>query len=318
MIIFLYGPDTFRSRRKLNELKEKFIKEVDKSALNLEKLDAKKMEISDFRRAIMSQPFLAKKRLIIVENLFAKPQKKLCHEILKTLSDMKNDNIIIFWDGETPKKPADGCLPLFKKLADQKYSQQFKLLTEAETKKWILQEIKKIGSVIENEAANLLACWIGNDLWQLDSEIKKLAAYCQNRPITVLEINLLTKSKLDENIFNLTDALGQKNKAKALRLIQNQLDLGISQTSLLSKMIWHYKNLLLVKNFSESGCFSYFKIAAELKIHPFVAQKALQQSGNYTHNELKKIYQRLLEIDFSFKTSQVDGRTLFDLFVVRV
>ena len=51
MIIFLYGPDTFRSRRKLKEIKDKFIDQVDKSALNVEALDGTKLEMADFEKA---------------------------------------------------------------------------------------------------------------------------------------------------------------------------------------------------------------------------------------------------------------------------
>ena len=62
MIIFLYGPDTFRSKEKLKMFKEKFIREVDKSGLNLIDLDAEKMTITDLNKAVATQSFLAKKR----------------------------------------------------------------------------------------------------------------------------------------------------------------------------------------------------------------------------------------------------------------
>ena len=48
MIIFLYGPDSFRAREKMKQLKQKFIREVDKSGLNLIEMDGDKMTLNDY------------------------------------------------------------------------------------------------------------------------------------------------------------------------------------------------------------------------------------------------------------------------------
>ena len=50
MIIFLYGADTFRSREKLKSLKDRFIREVDRSGLNLIELDGEKAGINDINK----------------------------------------------------------------------------------------------------------------------------------------------------------------------------------------------------------------------------------------------------------------------------
>ena len=73
--MFLYGPDTFRSRRKLKEIKQKFIADVDKSGLNIEQLDGENLDLVNFEKAITSPPFLAKKRLVIIENVISKNGK---------------------------------------------------------------------------------------------------------------------------------------------------------------------------------------------------------------------------------------------------
>ncbi len=62
MIIFLYGEDTFRSRRKLNELKEKFLREVDPSGNSLTILDGEKTELEKINEAISPSSLLSKKK----------------------------------------------------------------------------------------------------------------------------------------------------------------------------------------------------------------------------------------------------------------
>jgi len=317
MLIFLYGPDTFSSQQKLKSLKEKFIAEVDKSALNLETIDGIKLDINKFRASVLAEAFLAKKRMVIIENLFLKPQKKICHEILKTLNEIKNQNIIIFWDQEVKvKKAGESCLVLYEKLSKEKYSQKFELLTEPALRKWIVAKVKKEKGEITPQAINILVDWVGNDLWQMNSEIDKLLAFCKNKAIDEKAVSLLTKSKLEENIFELTDALGHKNKARALKLISDQLQSGTPETVLLAKITWQFKNLLLVKSLAEKDLtYASNQIASQLSLHPYVVKKSLGQVRNFSLDDLKKIYNQLLTIDFSIKTSQVGAETLFNLLV---
>lgn len=328
MIIFLYGPDTFRSRQKLKELKERFIKEIDKSGLNLEILDGENLEAQDFEKAIATFPFLAKKRMVIIENLIAKNAgQKIQKEIIEFL-DKNNlkDNIIIFWEGEikTGEKSHRSKLSikrsdlLFKRLKKERYAQNFELLNLAETASWANQEIKKRHGQIKPAALKTLIDLVGNDLWQLNSEIDKLIAYCYGREITSQDIKKLVKPKIDNNIFKLTDALAQKNKSLAIKLINENLLLGIKGTIILAKIIWQFKNLILIKNLIESKKIqpSPEIISQELHLHPFVVKKTLTTVKNYDLSQLKKIYRHLLTIDYKIKTSQIEPEVLFDLLVI--
>jgi len=329
MIFFLYGPDTFRSRQKLKEIKEKFIKEIDKSALNIEVLDGSKLETPDFEKAVSSPPFLAKKRLVIIEDLISKNRgQKIQKEILAVLD--KNglkETIIVFWESEldsTKTKSRSKISEkrsslLLNKLKKAEYAQEFNLLDEGGVYRFIAAEIKKRGGKIKPDALKLLADLVGNDLWQMNSEIDKLLAFSKNQEITLNEVESMVKTKLDENIFKLTDALGQKNKSLALKLISDQLRSGTAPTELLNKIIWQFKNLLLIKNFTEENGSGYptNRLTYQLGLHPFVIKKTISQVRNHDLANLKKIYHHLLTIDYKLKTSQIDPEVLFDLLVVR-
>ena len=330
MIIFLHGPDTFRSRQKLREIKEKFIKEVDKSALNIEILDGQTLEAAEFEKAVATPPFLAKKRMVIIENLISKNKgQKIQKEILEMLG--KNglkETIIVFWESGAENKPAKKGRSktnvkrsslLLARLRQEKYAQEFDFLSETEVDRWAGAEIKKRGGKIEPQALRLLTDLVGNDLWQLNSEIDKLLAFSQGRETTTADVENLVKTKLDDNIFKLTDALGQKNKKLALKLIADQLSSGTSPTELLAKITWQFKNLLLIKGFAEQNGSGYpaNRLTYQLGLHPFVIKKTLAQTRFHQIDDLKKIYQRLLVIDYKLKTSQIDAQVMFDLLVIK-
>ncbi|MBN1779295.1 MAG: DNA polymerase III subunit delta [Candidatus Buchananbacteria bacterium] len=328
MIIFLHGPDTFRSRQKLTEIKEKFIREVDKSALNVETLDGQNLDTKEFQRAITAQPFLATKRLIIIENLIGKNKgQKIQKEILEILNQNNLDStVLLFWEGELNKKPkksrakttARRSQLLFDKLIAEKFAQEFSLLKPDQVKSWAGEEIKKRGGQIDFNALELLANLVGDDLWQLNSEIDKLVALANQRKIDQAMVKLLVKSKINDDVFGLTDALGQKNQAKALKIINDQIKKGADPLELLSLIIWQFRNLLLVKSFMVENGSGYpdQRLAYQLKIHPFVLKKILGQVNRYDYQNLKNNYQKLLKIDYQIKTSQINPEVLFDLLVV--
>ena len=328
MIIFLYGNDTFRSRRKLQEIKKKFIKDIDKSALNIETLNGEKLDPARFEEVISTKPFLAKKRLVIIEDLISKNKgQKIQKEILEVLNKKNlEDVILVFWESSADESKSkktklseQRSKNLLHKLKAEKFAQEFKPLNDYQLKEFIQIEVAAGNGHIDSSAVDLLIILIGNDTWRLANEVDKLLAFSKNQKITRENVQNLVRPKVDDDIFKLTDALGQKNKALSLKLISDQLKKGTSATELLSKIAWQYKNLLLVKSFVEENGSGYPDSAAgyQLGLHPFVIKKTLGQLANHDLDSLKKHYHALMNIDHKLKTSQLSPEVLFDLFVVK-
>lgn len=318
MIIFLYGPDTFRSRQKLKEIKEKFLREVDASGMNMQILDGKTVELETLESSLSTLPFLAKKRMVILENLLPNKLHSKNTKRITELFEKKStkDTIIVFWEGEISEEKLKKNA-LYQYLKKQKYQYGFLLLAPQEIQRWIKQRVAQLHGAMEALAIIYFADIVGNDLWLANSEIEKLAYYAKNRAITVEDVKTLCTAKLEENIFLLTDALGQKNKKLAIRLICDQLKQGMTETELLHKCLWHFKNLLIIRSaVDDYGEISSYELAQKLGLHPFVVKKGITQAKNFRFDELKIIFHKLLLIDSAIKTSRIRAEVLFDLLVV--
>ncbi len=66
MLIFLSGPDTFRSRKQLKKMIEKFKTDRDPQGFNVVVLDCRVSEPSYILEQILTPPFLAEKKLVIL------------------------------------------------------------------------------------------------------------------------------------------------------------------------------------------------------------------------------------------------------------
>lgn len=323
MLIFLYGEDTYRSNQKLKEIKNKFIKEVDESGMNLTTLEGAGLKFEEFNQHVKASPFLARKRMVIIKNLISDNKSKEIQKEIVELLDQETkksdqENILVFWEpASIAKTKAKNAL--WDRLIKEKFAQEFKPLTSSQLNKWVEKEIKNHNSKIEKQAIPVLAAMVGNDLWQMNNEINKLINYRQDKIIIVADIENLVKAKYDGDIFKLVDSLGNKNKKQALKLISDQLNLGSNEMYLLVMLIRQFRILLLIKDLQNSNPnITKAEISKELKIHPFVAQKVLYQAKNFTLDQLKNIYQLLLNIDFKIKTSSAKPKLLFDLFIAQI
>jgi DNA polymerase-3 subunit delta len=323
MIIFLYGEDTYRSNQKLTQIKTKFLKEVDSAGLNLTTLDGAKLKFEEFNQQVKASPFLARKRMVIIKNLISENKsKEIQKEVVNLLNqesqDKGEDNILVFWEDKDHSK-SKSKNALWGRLIKEKLAEEFKPLTPTQLNNWVEKEIKAQSGKIDKQAVAFLAATVGNDLWQMANEITKLLNYCQDKPITIADIENLVKAKFDDNIFNLVDALGNNNKKLALKLMSDQFNLEADEIYLLSMLIRQFRILLEIKDLlNQHPRITKDLIAKELQIHPFVAQKALWQVKNFTFEKLKQIYQLLLDLDFKLKTSQAKPRVLFDLFIAQI
>jgi len=310
MIIFLYGSDTYRSRQKLNEIIEHY-KKIHKSGLNLKYFDFKKDSFEDFRDAFRSFTMFAEKKLIVFKNVFSNSRiENDFLDFLETLS--KSKDVILFYEEE-----ADENRPLFKLLKKQGKSQNFKLLERRTLKNWVKRELKRYSAKIDESALNLLLDFVGNNLWQMSNEIKKLVNYKNKKKIETKDIRTLVRPKIETDIFRTIDAIAAKNKKRAIFLIKKHLEKGDSPSYILVMINFQFRNLLIIRDLIDRGK-SLAAILKEANLHPYVIKKSYTLAKKFQFDELKKIHQKIFKADLSIKTGKIRPQAALDLLITEI
>ncbi|HLN19012.1 MAG TPA: DNA polymerase III subunit delta [Patescibacteria group bacterium] len=323
MVIFLYGEDDFRSRAKLLEIRQKYL-ESDKSGSGLSCFDFdEKAKVEDMISVFGMPNLLAPKRLVIVKNIiFAgllDAQKKMA-EYLKRNKNIFSDKdlVVVFWEKDSLKKNNS----LFKILSGSKdvKKQEFGRLSGIKINQWALQKLKEIDekSAISKTALEKLVISCGSDSAILNGEIQKLISYADGRMITERDVELLTKSKIEGNIFSAIDALGENNKRSAMKLLHDNIEKGEDPFYIFSMIVYQFRNMLKIADLKERGMGSEYEISRMIKMHPFVIRKTLAQTSVFTFERLKKIYGKLMRFDMAVKTGKIDMNLALDRFVAEV
>lgn len=319
MIIFLYGPDTFRSRRFLHELQEKFRREVDPGLNSLDHIDGATASLKDLNEKISTGSLFVQKRMIIVDRLFQNKQEKIFAELtarLPKLADQAND-IIIFRDEEldTKERPVKAAArKLFDFLKSQPYSQAFPSLTNSQLFNFLKQEAARYGKTLDSAAATELVARTGGEAWLIAGALKKLAFRTAENKINSELVQEMVSGAYDDNIFALTDALSAKNRSLATRRLAEQYAAGLSDEYILTMLIRQFKILLQLAA-ARAERLTPTTIASRLKLHPFIVKKGLQQINNFTLPILKNYWERLLDLDYRNKNGRGDIKTELTLLI---
>jgi DNA polymerase-3 subunit delta len=305
MILFLFGQDKYRSRLKLKEIIEHY-KKIHKSGLNLAIFDLKEKSFEEFINFFESSSMFNEKKLAILENVSQNEdfQKKF----LKRISYFSNSkNFVLFYEGEIKENN------FFKELKKNSRWQNFQLLEGKKLEIWVKREVKNLGAEIDQRALKKLIEFVGNDLWRMENEIKKLVSFSGGKKIELEDVKTLVAPEIESDIFKMIDAIGQKNKILALKLIHRHLEKGESPFYLLSMINYQLRNILLIKDSMEKN-----RPLKELELSPFLIQKTISQARKFSFSEIKKIYRKVFEVDLKIKTGQIKPELALDLLVSEI
>lgn len=321
MIIFLYGKDTFRSRERLHRMIDKFKTDRDPSGYNVVRLDALTEKPGMILTELQSVPFLAEKRMVIVEHALESKHTEL-HEKIDVI--VVDENIlpstticVLFERTDTFKTKVQK--ELLKKLAKTKYAQHFDVLEAAELKRWISEYAKEAGLALERDALEYVAIHSKGDTWFIHSLVEQLAGYCKDKPCSTNTVRLFLAETADDNIFNLIDAIVAKKPEKVYAMIREQYEAGQDAGYIFAMLVRQFRIMLEIKDVLTSEPATPPDILAKmLNIHPFVAKKTIPLLRQYSLPELKVVYGDLLSIDIKTKTGKGNLPVMIDMLVGKI
>jgi len=315
MIIFIYGQDTYRLGQKLKEIVVKY--QQIHSGLNFKHFDVedKSAGFQDFTDEFQQTSMFKEKKLIVLKNIFLSSDFQ--DKFLKKINDfLDSEDIIIVCE----KNKITASNRLFKALKKKTKNQEFNLLKGKELEKWVQGEFSKYDLKIEAAALERIIEFVGDDLWRLSGEIQKLVNYRgkeSDSKIKAEEVDLLVRPKVDPDIFKTIGFMASKNKKEALKLIKKHRERGDAPLYLLSMICFQFRNLLIIRELIEKNT-PYYLIAKKTGLHPYVVKKTYPQAEKFSLAELKKIYQKIFDVDLAIKKGKTDPEAAIDFLIAEI
>jgi DNA polymerase III subunit delta len=170
---------------------------------------------------------------------------------------------------------------------------------------WVGEQFARLGTPADRDACRALVEAVGDDVGDLASEIQKLATWANGEPVTRAAVELLAVGRAETPIFAVTDAWGRRDVAATLRATESLLDRSHRPRSgelirLVASLVGHVGRVRKAARLVDEGV-RPSEIGSRLKMHPFVAEKAAKQAGNFSAEELARATVRLAELDAGAK-----------------
>ncbi len=286
MFYLLHGDDEFTNHEHLKKLRQ----EGD-FAYNEDTYNGAETDLTTITTTCSTYPFLAEQRLVVVEGL---PKKRRGEE-----SAAQAPGVASAHAGEAGGRGG--------KTRKGKKAGKGGTVGRAGFEKALVEYIPLLPdtTVLVVLVDELLA-----------NELDKLAMYAGGSAvITVDDVRKLSAQVQEARVFDLTDALAQRNRKQALDILHDLLADGEAPLRLISTITSQVRSLILVKELSQKGIRAA-EIASTAGLSPFVAEKALRQIGKFTVSQLENSYRQLLATDAALKRSRMTPEMALDLLVV--
>jgi DNA polymerase-3 subunit delta len=184
---------------------------------------------------------------------------------------------------------------------------------------WIRRHAKYKGVEIEAAAIDMLRLYIGNSPRELVGELDKLVTYVGvGKPIGRQAVEEVTAASRQVNVFELAEAVGQRNAPLAQTLLNYYLDQGEEPARAIAMVVRHYNLLLRTQMHLQRGE-SKEGLSRALGISPFFMTAYMDQARAYSQGNLWGSLALLRRADWQLRSlGRRQERALMDVLIVQL
>lgn len=306
----IYGNDYSLIKREIDKI-TKDINDVTTYDLSLEKVD------NLLNDASVISMFGDKKALIGENALFLSTSSSSINHDLdylqRYLEDDNHDNIVIFTLNENKLDERKKIVKLLKKRATVIHEDVIK---DKDLPDFVRDEFFNNGYKIDYKTASYFVQYAGSNVDILISEINKMMMYKDGDKIIKIEdINEITSKKMNDNIFDLSNAIMDKNFKKMYECYNDLMTLKEEPIKIIAMLGSTFTLVYQCKLLYNDGK-RQNEIADILKVHPYRVKLAIE--NNYKINNIKEILKKLHNLDYEIKSGQIDKAVALDNFLLHL
>ena len=265
-------------------------------------------------RAVIEQaetmPFFADHRVILIENsgLFKTANEELA-EYLKKVPD---ETVFIFVEDEVGKRGK-----MYKAVKSVGRIVEFNRQDEKTLMQWILGILKREKKKITQQTMELFLERTGNDMENISHELEKLLCYTMGREIITQEdVVEITAGQIENKIFEMIRAIGEKRQRDALDFYYDLLALKESPMKILYLLVRQFQALLQVKEMLGNG-YDQRQIAAKIGSQSFIVKNYVRQAHFFSKEELEEAIQDCAETEEAVKTGKMKDVLSVEILIVK-
>ena len=307
-IYLLYGEERYLKNQYTTRLRKALCQDGDE--MNTHFYQGKDFSLGQVIDLAETLPFLAERRVMFFKDtgLFKAGGEKLA----EYLANPNDTTFFVFTESEVDKRSK-----LYKAVQSKGYVAEFTVQDENTLKRWIAGILVKEGKMISENTAQLLLSKTGTDMENIQMELEKLICYCLDRDVVTAEdVEAVCTTRITNHIFDMVNAIAEKQPQKALQLYYDLLALKEPPMRILYLITRQFNLLMQVKELSEEG-YSAKTISERLKMAGFIVRNCLRQAEYFSLKTLKEALQDCVRMEEAVKTGRMNDVMSVELLLVK-
>jgi DNA polymerase-3 subunit delta len=195
-------------------------------------------------------------------------------------------------------------------------------VTEEDAMRWVAATAQEQGTRVEADAARELVDSLGADMMLISSELEKLLLFTLGRGrITLGDVETMVLAAKQRSLYELTDAISARDRARALALLQGLLnssdageDAAIGHLYMLART-FRQMLVILEKNVRDSRAI-WQALWQGFRLPPFAADDLIRQARRYkSRRDLTRALRLIARADLELRSSPPDKRLVLERLV---
>ena len=306
--------------------------EPDMAEMNTIRLEGKSTDLNDIRSSALALPFLAERRLVVMDDAArsfeGKGKEEQRAEFLSLMDSLPQSTGLVLVIPDSMKyqrgemvwekyHDRHWLISWAQEAGERAFIVDCPLPTERSMPSWVRTRTAELGGQITPQGAATLADFIGSNTQRGTQEIIKLLTYANyERPVDEDDVRRLTSQDHQTDVFTLVDAIGNRDGEKALDMAHLLLE-EMDFIPLFGMIIRQFRLLIQAREIIDMGG-NGDDIKDRLHMHPYVAQKIHSQAKKFDLTSLEAIYHELLAIDLGEKTGEMPGDLALDVLIAKL
>lgn len=173
------------------------------------------------------------------------------------------------------------------------------------TKKYIVNFLTKKNLSIGADSINKLIEYCNKSITKIDVELEKLSNLkVSGDTITGDDIENYVTKDIEYVIFDLSNAISEKNKNKVYLLINAMIKNKEQPLSIVNLLTNHFRRLFFISR----SIFEDKSLSEYLGIKEYAIKKYREQLRLFTQRQLKKIYDECVNTEFKVKSGKMEAK----------
>lgn len=263
------------------------------------------------RDTIEMLPMMSPRRLVIVRNCQSFKERDW-EAIAPVLDSPVDTTTVVFVADKVDKRKK-----FFKRLEETATVVELNRPFENQLAPWVEYIATQHGMTIHTEAVALLRQLVGASLTELNNEMLKLRDFLGERKMIEGQdvLKVVSRSRAD-TVFDLTNALGKRDRGLALQSLANLLEQGQSEIGAVAMIARHLRILTIVRDGAKEGA-STSLLCSRAGIPQFFLKDYQSQSRNWSDEKLEQTIHALKDTDKALKSSPVSSHIWLENFILK-